>query len=121
MAAKDDYLLDNLIEMGYVTNDQLVPIRQDADSTGEGVVDTLVSKQLITATVVAQARAAHFNTEFINISELRLPDEVLAAIPRHVAKRYNVVPVRREGTSVVVARCLTPSIAYPLRHDFGPE
>ena len=103
MAAKDDYLLDSLIEMGYVTNDQLVPIRQDADTTGEGVVDTLVSKQVITPTIVAQARAAHFNTEFINLSDLRLADDVIAAIPRHVAKRYNVVPVRREGSTVVVA------------------
>ena len=89
--------------MGYVTNDQLVPIRQDADTTGEGVVDTLVSKQVITPTIVAQARAAHFNTEFINLSDLRLADDVIAAIPRHVAKRYNVVPVRREGSTVVVA------------------
>jgi len=103
VAAKDDYLLDSLIEMGYVTNDQLVPIRQDADTTGEGVVDTLVSKQVITPTIVAQARAAHFNTEFINLSDLRLADDVIAAIPRHVAKRYNVVPVRREGSTVVVA------------------
>ena len=89
--------------MGYVTNDQLVPIRQDADTTGEGVVDTLVSKQVITPTIVAQAKAAHFNTEFINLSDLRLADDVIAAIPRHVAKRYNVVPVRREGSTVVVA------------------
>jgi len=103
VAAKDDYLLDSLIEMGYVTNDQLVPIRQDADTTGEGVVDTLVSKQVITPTIVAQAKAAHFNTEFINLSDLRLADDVIAAIPRHVAKRYNVVPVRREGSTVVVA------------------
>ncbi len=103
MAAKDDYLLDSLIEMGYVTNEQVEPIRAEADSTGEGVVDTLVVKGLLTPDVVAQAKATHFGTEFIHLSEMRLPDDVIAALPRHVAKRYNVVPIRKEESGIVVA------------------
>jgi len=89
--------------MGYVTNEQLVPIRQDADASGEGVVDTLLAKQILSPAVVAQAKATHFGSEFVNLAELRLGDEVIQAVPRHVAKRYNVVPVRREGNSVTVA------------------
>ena len=103
MAARDDYLLDSLIEMGYVTNEQLAPIRQEADSTGEGVVDTLLAKEVLSPAVVAQAKATHFGAEFIQLSDLKLTDEVLAAVPRHVAKRFNVVPVRKEANTVVVA------------------
>jgi len=103
VAARDDYLLDSLLEMGYVTNEQLEPIRAEADSTGEGVVDTLVAKGVISAEVVAQAKATHFGTEFIRLSEMRLPDDVIAAVPRHVAKRYSVVPVRKEEGGIVVA------------------
>lgn len=103
MAARDDYLLDTLLEMGYVTNEQLGPIRAEADSTGEGVVDTLVAKGLVSSEVVAQAKATHFGTEFIRLSELRLPDDVIAAVPRHIAKRYNVVPVRKEEGGIVIA------------------
>ena len=103
MAARDDYLLDSLVEMGYVTNEQLAPIRQEADSTGEGVVDTLVSKGVLSAGIVAQAKATHFGAEFIHLADMRLPDDVIAAVPRHVAKRYNAIPVRKEDTGVVIA------------------
>jgi len=103
VAARDDYLLDNLLEMGYVTNEQLAAARQDADSTGEGVVDTLVGKGVLTPVVVAQAKATHFGAEFFHLGEMRVPDEAIAAVPRHVAKRFSVVPVRREGNSVTVA------------------
>ncbi|MCX8109434.1 MAG: hypothetical protein N3G20_11595, partial [Verrucomicrobiae bacterium] len=84
MATRDDYLLDTLLEMGYVTNEQLGPIRAEADSTGEGVVDTLVAKGLISAEVVAQAKATHFGTEFIRLSEMRLPDDVIAVSYTHL-------------------------------------
>lgn len=103
MAARDDYLIDSLLEMGWVTEDQLAPIRQEAEASGEGVVDTLVAQGVITPAVVAQAKAAHFGAEFVDLDDMQLTDEVLAAVPRHVAKRFNVVPVRKEGDAVVVA------------------
>ncbi len=89
--------------MGWVTNDQLGPVRQEADSTGEGVVDTLVAQGTITASAVAQAKAGYFNVEFINLADVKLADAVIAAIPRHIAKKYNVVPVQSQEDSVTVA------------------
>jgi general secretion pathway protein E/type IV pilus assembly protein PilB len=103
VAARDDYLIDSLIEMGYVTEEQLEPIRAEADSTGEGVVDTLVAKGILTPAIVGQAKAAHFGAEFIELDELQLSDDVIEAVPRHIAKRFNVVPVRKEDDAVVVA------------------
>src|SRR5712672_1390383 len=89
--------------MGLVTDEQLGPIRQEADSTGEGLVDTLVAKKLISAGQVAQAKAAQFGVEFVNLGEMRLPDDVISAVPRHIAKKYNVVPVYRHDNTVTVA------------------
>jgi general secretion pathway protein E/type IV pilus assembly protein PilB len=103
VAAKDDYLIDTLLDMGLVSNDQLAQFRADADAHGEGVIDTLVARGVITAAIVAQAKAAHFGTEFISLGEMRLGDDVIAAVPRHVAKRFNVVPVYRHEGSVTVA------------------
>ncbi len=91
------------MDMGLVTEEQLGPIRQEADSTGEGVVDTLVAKGLITSANVAQAKAAQFGVEYVNLSEMRLPDDVISAVPRHIAKKYNVVPLYRHDNSVTVA------------------
>jgi type IV pilus assembly protein PilB len=103
VAARDDYLIDTLMDMGLVTEDQLGPIRQEADATGEGVVDTLIAKQLITSANVAQAKAAQFGVEFVNLGEMKLTDDVINSIPRHLAKKYNVVPLYRHDNAVTVA------------------
>jgi general secretion pathway protein E/type IV pilus assembly protein PilB len=103
VAAKDDYLIDTLVDMGLVGEAELAAARQEADATGEGVVDTLVAKKILTSGSVAQAKAAQFGVEFVNLSEMRLSDDVLSAIPRHIAKKYSVVPVYRHDNTVTVA------------------
>jgi general secretion pathway protein E/type IV pilus assembly protein PilB len=103
VAAKDDYLLDTLIDLGYVTHDQVASVQPDAESSGEGVIDLLVTRKIIPANAVTQAKATYFNAEVVQLSEMRLADEVVAAIPRHVAKRYRVVPVYRHDGAIGVA------------------
>ncbi|MGI8967370.1 MAG: GspE/PulE family protein [Limisphaerales bacterium] len=103
MAGKDDYLIDLLVDVGVVDNDQLAALRAETETTGEGVVELLVNRKMIRPLDVAQAKAAHFGTELVNLSELKLSDEVIAAVPRHVAKRYRAVPVARHNSSVRVA------------------
>jgi general secretion pathway protein E/type IV pilus assembly protein PilB len=103
VAAKDDYLLDQLVELGYVTQAHVDDLRADAKSTGAGVVDLLLERKLIAAPAVTTAKAAHFGVEMVNLGEMRLADEVISAIPRHVAKRYRVVPVHRHANHIAVA------------------
>jgi hypothetical protein len=82
VAAKDDYLIDLLVDMGQVSNEQLAARAGGSRANGEGVVDTLLARKIIRPINVAQAKAAHFGYEFINLSELRLTDDVIAAVPR---------------------------------------
>lgn len=103
MAVKDDYLVDALVEMGYVTAAQLDQVRADADGSGEGLVDMLVSRNIVQKHDVLTARAAQFGAEVIDLSEMRISDEVIAAVPRHIAKRYKVVPVAAHESSITVA------------------
>ncbi len=103
VAAKDDYLIDLLVDMGQVSDEQLAPVREEAAANGEGVVDLLLSKKIIRPVDVAQAKASHFGYEFVNLSDLRLPDDVIAAVPRHVAKRYRAVPVAKHDHTIAVA------------------
>jgi len=103
VAASDDYLIDNLLDMGVLTQEQVDAVRPKADETGEGVVDLLVAEKSLSRTQVAQARAAHFNAEFVNLADMRIGDDVIAAVPRNVAKKYNTVPVFATEDSVSVA------------------
>lgn len=103
MLAKDDYLIDLLIDMGQLTEEQVAPMREESASTGEAVVDLLLSHKIIRPADVAQAKANHFGYEFVNLSDIRLTDDVISAVPRHVAKRYRAVPVAKHGNTVVIA------------------
>ena len=103
MAASDDYLIDLLVDMGFISRDQVNEVQPKADETGEGVVDLLVTEKALTRGQIAQAKAAHFNAEFVNLAEMRIADEVLTAVPRNVAKKYNTVPVFSTEDSVSVA------------------
>ena len=103
MAAKDDYLIDTLVEMGLLMSSDIETARAEADATGEGVIDTLVKQGVIASSQVATAKAAQLGVEFIPLGEMKIADDAIAAVPRHVAKRFNVVPVFKTETGVVVA------------------
>ena len=103
MAARDDYLIDTLVDMGVLVPADIEGARAEADSTGEGVLDTLVKSGVLASSQVAAAKAAQLGVEFIPLGEMQIADDAIAAIPRHVAKRFNVVPVYKTDTGVVVA------------------
>jgi type IV pilus assembly protein PilB len=93
VAVRDDYLVDTLVDMGWLTNQQIENLRQEAESAGVGIIDTALAKSWISNLNVTQAKAAQFGAEVVDLAELRIPDDVLAAVPRHIAKKYKVVPV----------------------------
>jgi len=103
VAAKDDYLVDLLVDMGLVTNEQLSSTRGEADSTGQGVIDVLLAHGTIQPIDVTRAKAAHFGVETVDLGDMPLADDVIATVPRHIAKRYKVVPVFKGEGSITVA------------------
>jgi general secretion pathway protein E/type IV pilus assembly protein PilB len=103
VAANDDYLLDNLVDMGYITHEDVDQYRAEAEPLGMGVVDLMVERKLITSQLVTQAKAAHFGCEMVNLSEIRLDDDLISSVPRTIAKRYSVVPVYRHGNHLAIA------------------
>ncbi|MGP8201558.1 MAG: GspE/PulE family protein [Limisphaerales bacterium] len=103
VTAKDDYLIDLLIDMGQLSEEQVAPVREEAASSGESLIHLLLERKIIRPIDVAQAKASHFGYEFINLGDLRLSDDVIASVPRHVAKRYRAVPVAKHDHTVVIA------------------
>jgi type IV pilus assembly protein PilB len=103
VAVRDDYLVDTLVDMGFVTNQQLNELRPEAEASGGGLVDLLLSKNVVRPIDVVTARAQQFGAEVINLEEIRISDEVLATVPRHIAKRYKVVPVFAHDHTIGIA------------------
>ena len=103
MAEKDDYLADILVDLGFVSPDKVAEIRREAESSGVGTVDLLVANKIVRPEDVTQAKAAHFGAEVVNLKEIKIADDVIATIPRHIARKYRVVPVFKHENSLTVA------------------
>ena len=89
--------------MGVVTDEELALAQDESMSSGEGVVDTLIAKGVVMPIQVSQAKAAQFGTEFIELGEQTIEDDVVSAVPRNVAHQYKVVPLYMDELSVTVA------------------
>lgn len=103
MAEKDDYLIDILVDLGFVTPDKVNELRKEAQESGVGLVDLMLSNKLIRPADVTQAKAAHFGAEVVNLNDIKIEDDVIATIPRHIARKYRVVPVYKHDGTLTVA------------------
>jgi general secretion pathway protein E/type IV pilus assembly protein PilB len=103
VAEKDDYLLDLLVDLGFTSADVVAKAREEAGTAGVGVVDFLVANKAIRPGDVTQAKAAQFGAEVVHLSTLKIEDDVIAIIPRDVAKKYRVIPVFKSDNKVAVA------------------
>ncbi len=103
MAEKDDYLLDLLVDLGFTSADVVAKAREEASAAGVGVVDLLVANKVIRAGDVTQAKAAQFGAEVVHLGNLKIEDDVIAMVPRDIAKKYRVIPVFKAEGKVAVA------------------
>jgi general secretion pathway protein E/type IV pilus assembly protein PilB len=103
VAEKDDYLLDLLVDLGFTDAEQVAKAREESSAAGVGVVDFLVANKIIRPGDVTQAKAAQFGAEVVHLSNLKIDDEVIATVPRDVARKYRVIPVFRADGKVAVA------------------
>jgi general secretion pathway protein E/type IV pilus assembly protein PilB len=103
VAEKDDYLADVLVDLGLLQADQIAKAREEAAAAGVGVIDLLLANNVIRQSDVTQAKAAQFGAEVVNLGTLPIPDEAISIIPRHVAKKYHVVPLFKADGKIAVA------------------
>jgi general secretion pathway protein E/type IV pilus assembly protein PilB len=103
VAEKDDYLADILVDLGFVSPEKVAETRREAEAAGVGVVDLLLANKVVRPADVTQAKASHFGAEVVNLSEVKIEDDVIATIPRHIARKYRVVPVFKHDNSITVA------------------
>jgi type IV pilus assembly protein PilB len=103
VAEKDDYLVDVLVDLGSVNAEQVAKARHEAGISGVGVVDLLLANKVIRPADVTQAKAAQFGAEVIQLGGMKIPDDVIAIIPRNIAKKYRVIPVFKSDNKIAVA------------------
>jgi len=91
------------VDLGLVNAEQVAQTRAEAKASGVGVVDLMLANKLIRPADVTQAKAAQFGAEVVQLAGIQIPDDVIAIIPRHIAKKYRVIPVFKTEGKVAVA------------------
>ena len=102
MLQNEDYVLRVLQDVGLVTRPQIEKARARLNGTNN-VVDLLVSEGIVSDTDVSRALAAQAQMDWIDISSMVIPPEVIKQIRAEDARRFKVIPIAFGETGLVVA------------------
>ncbi len=108
-AARGDYG-DILVKNQVISSDQLQESR-DVMKNGGSLQDALLKLEYANPLQVAKAVAEFNHYEFIDLTDIEVPDEAIKLMTAGTARESNVVPISTDGLSVKLA------VADP--SDFG--
>src|SRR5215212_4967410 len=98
-----DRIADVLIEDGLLLPNQLEEAVGHQQKEGGRLLKILTDKQFVTDQDMAFSMVRCLNTSPINVSKLRIPDEIMNLVPRDMAKANKLVPIARLNGKLFVA------------------
>ncbi len=101
--AEKKKLGDFLKEAGLIDDFQLQTALSHQRNWGGKLGSILVEMEFVREEELAKAIAEKMNIPYVNLFDPELPVESIALLKADVAKKYGVMPVRKEGNSIVIA------------------
>jgi type IV pilus assembly protein PilB len=98
----EEYVLGILQEGGLVTRPQIESARSRLNGAAS-VVDVLVNDGIVSDSDVSRSLAAQAHMDWIDISSILIPPQVINQIRAEEARRFKVIPVAFGETGLVVA------------------
>jgi len=98
----DKALVKELVNAELITSEQGEGLLRDAITFGRGVEELVTSKNLVAEKEMAQAKSRLLGVPYAAVNLSTIPDDLLALIPEETAKTYEVVPLSREGSTLIV-------------------
>ena len=102
MPQSEEYVLGILQEGGLITRPQIESARSRLNGLA-GVVDVLVNDGIVSDSDVSRSLAAQAHMDWIDISSIVIPPQVINQIRAEEARRFKVIPVAFGETGLVVA------------------
>jgi type IV pilus assembly protein PilB len=96
-------IADVLIEDGLLLPNQLEEAVGIQKHEGGRLLKILTDKQFVTEQDMAFSMGRCLNTPPINLTKLRVPEEIMALVPRDMAKTNKLVPIARLNGKLFVA------------------
>src|SRR6059058_4930279 len=92
-----------LIEDGLLLPNQLEEAISIQKSEGGRLLKILTDKEFVTEQDMAFSMGRCLNTPPVNLSKLRVPEEIMSLVPRELAKANKLVPIARLNGKLFVA------------------
>ncbi|HZG12875.1 MAG TPA: ATPase, T2SS/T4P/T4SS family [Kurthia gibsonii] len=93
---------DLLVEANVLTEDQLqhaLTIKQPNERLG----DVLIKEQLVTEQTLIEVLEFQLGIPHVNLGQFPIDSEIIQLVPKEIAKRYLLVPLRKEKNKLFVA------------------
>jgi type IV pilus assembly protein PilB len=91
-----------LYEKGYASWEQIDEARKWQQTTRGELAEILMSLGVCPRDVY-EAKAMRMQVPFVDLTVYRPDSSAIDAVPEHVAKRHNVLPIKRDGNTLYVA------------------
>nr|WP_294681530.1 type II/IV secretion system protein [uncultured Anaerotignum sp.] len=92
-----------LVSVGLVTEEQIQEALALQKTTKKRLGDQLVASGYITQKQLIEAMQMQLGIEFIDLSDYEIPAELARVIPKNIAKKFQVVPIRVSGDTLFLA------------------
>ena len=102
MQQSDEYVLRALQDVGLVTRRQIESAQARLNGAA-GVVDVLIRDGIVSDADVSRTLAAQAHMDWIDISSMVIPPQIIKQIRAEEARRFKVIPVGFGETGLVVA------------------
>jgi type IV pilus assembly protein PilB len=94
---------DLLVAEGLISTEQLERALGEQKTGGEKLGSILVRLNLLTEEQLIGFLSRQYGIPSITLSQLDIDPEVLQLVPAHLAKKYEVLPIKRVGNSLTLA------------------
>ena len=102
MAAKKNTWTDILIRQGVVSREQVAEAQQMVKQTGAKLSDSLVRLGYATGEEVMRAVAEEHGRDYVDLSEVVVPPNVVELVPESVARENAILPLAEEDGELKV-------------------
>jgi type IV pilus assembly protein PilB len=94
---------DRLVAEGLLTSEQLQKALTEQRGTNDKLGTVLVRLNLVTEDSLVAFLSKQYNVPSINLTNLEIDGELLKLVPEQIAKKHEVLPVKRQGNVLTLA------------------
>ncbi len=104
---------EELVHEQIITPEQLEQAQREVEETGGRLPHVLAKLGYVEEQQLVQFLSRQYGVPSIDVDEIEITEDVVRLIPRAVAERHNLIPIAKQGNSLIVAMS-DPSNIYAM-------